>query len=61
MDRQELRMHVGDVQQREIAERRQVVERGSFLRDAGFGPQPRARRGGEREQLQEVAALQPTG
>ena len=45
--RQQLRMHVGDVQQRHIAEGRQIVERLARPRLGGVGPQARARRCGQ--------------
>jgi hypothetical protein len=59
--RQELRVRVGEVQQRDVAERLRLVERVGGLRVGVGGPQPAARRGGEGEQAEEFAALQASG
>ncbi len=55
--RQQLRMRVGDVQQRNVAEGRQLVELVGGLGRAGARAQARARGGGEGEQAQEFASL----
>src|SRR5689334_20656560 len=60
-DRRELRMRVGEVQQRDVAERRQVVELAGRLRRAELRPERRARRRRGGENLEEISALQTTG
>ena len=54
MDRQELRVDISDVQQRKVAESRNIVELGSALRVARARSQRRARRSGEREEPEEI-------
>ncbi len=56
--RQELRVRVGDVQQRDVAERRHVVQLGGGLREARARAQRGARQGGDAKQLQEFSAAQ---
>ena len=51
-------MRVGDVQQREVAERRNVVQLARGLRAACSRPQACPRRGGEGEEAKEFSALQ---
>ncbi len=57
MDRQQLRVAVGEVQQAEVAEGRQVVQLARGLRRARAGPQAGAGGGRERQQAEELAAL----
>src|SRR5690242_2231300 len=55
---QELPVHVGDMQERDVAEGRRVVELSGRLRVALPRTQAGARRGGERKQAEEAAAAQ---
>jgi len=57
--RQELRMDVGDMQERDVAEGRCFVEPLGRLGVARGRPECGARRGGEGEQLDEFAPAQP--
>ena len=56
--RQQLSVDIGEMQQRDIAERRHVVELGSGLRLARRGPQAGARRGGQGEEPEKFATPQ---
>jgi len=57
---QKLRVDVGEVQQRNVAEWRHVVEFGAGLGIARSGAQRRARGGGEGEEAEEFPPLQFT-
>src|SRR5687767_3459916 len=56
--RQELRVDVGNVQQRNVAEGRDPIQLVGRLRLARSRPQACSRRGGEGEKLEKFAALQ---
>src|SRR2546422_10644044 len=56
--RQQLPVDIGEMQQRDIAERRYVVELGRGLRLARSRPQAGARRGGQGEEPEKFAAPQ---
>src|SRR5467141_2195244 len=56
--RQQLPVDIREMQQRDIAERRYVVELGRGLRLARPGPQAGARRGGQGQEPEEFAPLQ---
>src|SRR3989454_4700013 len=56
--RQQLPVDIGEMQQRDVAERRYVVELGSGLRLARSRPQAGARRGGQGEEPEKFATLQ---
>src|SRR2546422_11547314 len=56
--RQQLPVDIGEMQQRDIAERRYVVELGRGLRLARPGPQAGARRGGQGEEPEKFATPQ---
>src|ERR1700752_2427798 len=60
VDRQQLRVHVRDMQQRGVAEGRGVVQRRRRLRIAQGRWQRRSGGRREREEPEEGAALQPT-
>ena len=56
--RQQLPVYIREMQQRDIAERRYVVELGSGLRLACPGPQAGTRGGGQGEEPEKFATLQ---
>src|SRR3989442_6068859 len=56
--RQQLPVDIGEMQQRDIAERRYVVELGRGLRLARPRPQAGARRGGQGEEPEKIATPQ---
>ena len=61
VDRKELRMHIGDMQQGHVAEGRELIELIGRLRVARSRPQRGARGGGESQEPEEGAPLQTTG
>jgi hypothetical protein len=61
MHRQELRVHIGDMQQRDVAEGGELIELIRRLRVARSRPQRCSRGGGESQEPQEGAPLQTTG
>src|SRR5207237_9307524 len=60
MKRQKLRVHIGDVQERDVAEARQVVELGGRLCLAQARPERGAGRRSAGEQAEELAPAQTT-